>query len=139
MLVISTGCSLYSQPSSEYNSTLKKMFEVSGSEDVYKTVIKQVIGMFKQNKNVPEEIWVSLEKEFLLTSLNDMVEMLTPVYEKHLNQTDLEKLIEFYQSPVGKKFADKTPLIMQESMQVGQQWGMKIGQDFQIKLKEKGY
>jgi hypothetical protein len=50
-----------------------------------------------------------------------------------------EKIIEFYQTPVGKKYAEKTPLIMQESMQVGQQWGMKIGQEFQNKLQEQGY
>ncbi|MEC8831971.1 MAG: DUF2059 domain-containing protein [Bacteroidota bacterium] len=48
-------------------------------------------------------------------------------------------MIQFFETPVGKKYAASTPLILQESMQVGQQWGMKIGQDFQRKLQEKGY
>ena len=29
-------------------------------------------------------------------------------------------------------------MILQESMQIGQQWGMKIGQDFANKMKKKG-
>jgi hypothetical protein len=80
-----------------------------------------------------------LEKEFLKTSLDDLVDMLVPVYSKHLTLDDLQKIIDFYQTPAGKKYAEKTPLIMQESMQIGQQWGMKIGQKFQEKLQEKGY
>ena len=52
---------------------------------------------------------------------------------------DLEEFIKFYQTPVGKKFAKNTPFIMQESMQIGQQWGMKIGENFKNKMKEKGY
>ena len=80
-----------------------------------------------------------VRKEFLNTSLDDLVEMLVPVYSKYMTQGDLEKLIEFYQTPVGKKYAKSTPMITQESMQVGQQWGMKIGQEFEKKMKEKGY
>lgn len=138
-LVLSSVVALYSQSNVEYKTTLKKMFEVSGSEETYKSAIKQMFIMLKQNQNVPDEIWNGLEQEFLQTSMNDLVDMLTPVYEKHLTKNDLQKLIEFYQSPIGAKFAQKTPMIMQESMQVGQQWGMKVGEQFQMKLKEKGY
>jgi uncharacterized protein len=124
---------------SDYQVTLKKMFEVSGSQGAYKSAIMQMFTMFKQNANVPQEVWNDMEKEFLATSMDELVKMLTPVYEKHLTKADLQKLIDFYQTPVGVKFAEKTPLIMQESMQVGQEWGMKIGQQFQEKLKAKGY
>ena len=52
---------------------------------------------------------------------------------------DLKEIIRFYQTPVGQKFAKSTPLIMQESMQIGQQWGMKLGLEITKKLEEKGY
>lgn len=93
----------------------------------------------QQHPNVSTEIWIELEKEFFKTSMDDLVTMLVPVYKKHMTKTDLVGLIKFYKSPVGKKFAEKTPLITQESIQVGQQWGMKIGQAFQAKMKAKGY
>jgi hypothetical protein len=96
--------------------------------------------MFKeQYASVKEETWVSLEAEFKNTSINDLIELLTPTYQKHLTLEEIKGLIEFYETPVGKKYAQKSPLIMQESMQIGQQWGMKIGEEFAKKMKDKGY
>ncbi len=139
LILITFGLS-FGQVDPEFKAALKNMFEVSGSEETYKTVIKQMVSMFKmQFTNVPEEHWNELEKEFLQTSLVDLVDMLVPIYSKHLTLDDIQKIIEFYHTPTGKKYAEKTPLITQESMQIGQQWGMQIGQDFQNKLKEKGY
>ena len=139
VLILSSVVFSSGQSNAGYQTTLEKMFEVSGSQEAYKSAIRQMFVMFKENKSVPEEVWAGLEREFLLTSMDELVGMLTPVYEKHLTQADLLKLIEFYQTPVGVKFAKSSPLIMQESMQVGQQWGMKVGEAFQQKLKEKGY
>ena len=139
VLISSSLTLVFGQSDVEYKSTLKKMFEVSGSEEAYKSGIRQMFVMFRQKENVPQEVWDALESEFLQTSLNDLVEMLTPVYQKHLTTADLQKVIQFYQTPAGEKFAQKTPFIMQESMQVGQQWGMKVGKDVETKLKEKGY
>lgn len=142
IFVVFSSISVFSQTSSEteYSQTLKKMFEVSGSEESYQTAIRQMFSMFKQQyQNVETEQWNEIEKEFLKTSLDELTTMLVPVYIKHMTQADLEEIISFYQTPVGKKFAQKTPLIMQESIAIGQQWGMKIGKDFEKKMKEKGY
>lgn len=133
-------CSATAQISDSYKATLKKMLSVAGTEETFKVAIKQMFGMFKQQKaDVPEAVWSDFEQEFSQTSMDELVNMLAPVYHKHMTEEDLAKMIEFYETPVGKKYAEKTPLIMQESMQVGQEWGMKMGQQFQEKLKEKGY
>jgi hypothetical protein len=131
---------MFAQVTDDYKKSLRTMLTAGGTEETFKVAIVQMFGMFKdQRKDVPEEVWKSLEKEFLQTSLNDIIEMLAPVYQKHFTKEDLDKLTDFYHTPVGKKFAEKTPLIMQESMQVGQQWGMKIGERVMTTLKEKGY
>lgn len=140
IVLLLLAASSYGQVDAQYKAALKKMFEVSGTEETYKAALKQIIGMFKQqHANVPEAVWTDFEKEFSSTSLSSLVEMLSPVYQKYMTKDDLQKMTEFYLTPVGKKYAANTPFIMQESMQVGQQWGMKIGQQFQEKLKEKGY
>lgn len=137
-VVLST--SVFAQADEEYSNTLKRMFEVSGTQGSFSAVIDQMFTMSKQQyPQVDAAIWDELKTEFSKTSLNDLTEMLVPVYSKYMTQKDLEKVIKFYETPVGKKFAENTPLIMQESMQVGQQWGMKIGQEFEQKMKEKGY
>lgn len=131
--------SALAQNDKQYENTLSEMFEVSGSEATFSAAIKQMISMQKQqNPNVSADIWNELEAEFLKTSMDDLVSMLVPVYKKHMTLADLQGLIKFYKSPVGKKFAEKTPMITAESMQVGQQWGMKVGQALVAKLKGTG-
>ncbi|MBB2147015.1 DUF2059 domain-containing protein [Pedobacter sp. LMG 31464] len=135
--VISTSV-CFGQTNTEYKTALKKMMVASGAENTCKVVINQMITAFKTKKSdVPEEFWTEMSAELLKTTIGDMADMLVPVYEKHLTLADINQLIAFYESPIGKKFAEKTPIITQESMQVGQQLGMKIGQKVVEKLKEK--
>lgn len=130
----------FSQEDKQYTKTLNKMFEISGTEESCQAAIKQMFTIFKQQyPNLEVEIWTDLEKEFSKSSLNELTKMLVPVYSKYMTLEDLNELIKFYNTPTGKKYAKSTPLITQESMQVGQQWGMKIGQDFVKKMKDKGY
>jgi len=126
--------------STTYKSTLKTLLEVAGTEATFQVAVKQMFEMFKQQKTeVPTEVWTDFEKEFSQTSMDDLVDMMVPIYQRHMTEDELKSIIRFYQTPAGKKYAEKTPMIMQESMQAGQEWGMRIGQSFQEKLKEKGY
>lgn len=126
----------YGQDNQEYRQALKKMFEVSGSEESYKAAIKQVMYVYK-SKNPYNADWNELEKEFLKTSINDLVEMLVPVYSRYMTIDDIKEMIKFYETPVGQKYAKNSPLIMQESMQVGQKWGEKIGKAIEEKIKKR--
>jgi uncharacterized protein len=129
-----------SAQSKTYPATLKKYLEASGSMTNFKSAVSSMMGSFRSmNNTVPDEVWKELEKEFLGTSLDDLVTMLTPVYEKHMTEGDLNDVIKFYNSPSGKKLAEKTPFIIDESMQAGQAWGQTVGEKVMTKLKEKGY
>jgi uncharacterized protein len=139
-IILCSAISGFAQPDAEYKSALQKMLAAAGTEQTFKVAIKQMFEMFKQQKtSVPNDIWVGLEAEFNASSMAELVDMLAPVYHRHISISDLQAITAFYETPVGKKYAEKTPFIMEESMQVGQQWGMKIAQRFQEKLKEKGY
>lgn len=119
-----------------YSLAVKEMLTASGSDASYKKAVEQMLGMFKmQHSNVSKETWEALQEELLKTSIDDLVEMLVPVYKKHLTEADLKAITAFYKTPVGKKYAQKTPDIMAESMQVGQQWGMQIGAKVNEMLK----
>lgn len=139
LFAFTVHCS-FGQTDPEYQRSLKQLLEVSGTEASFTTVISQMMTMVKQgNPNIPATLWQDFEEEILKVSLDDLSEMLVPVYKKHLSKEDLNSLIAFYQTPAGKRYAEKTPLIMQESMQVGQQWGLQIAQRIQEKLVEKGH
>lgn len=140
LLIVITVSVTGSAQSKTYPETLKKYLEASGSMSAFKSAVTSMMGSFKSmNNSVPEEVWNELEKEFLGTSLDDLVSMLTPVYERHMTEAELNDVIKFYNSPTGKKLAEKTPAIMNESMEAGQTWGAGVGEKVMKKLKEKGY
>ncbi|MEM8901210.1 MAG: DUF2059 domain-containing protein [Bacteroidota bacterium] len=75
----------------------------------------------------------------MASSMDDLVDRFLPIYKNHLSLEELQGIIEFYKTPVGKKLIEKTPLIMQESMELGKAWGQEISETALRKLKEKGY
>lgn len=124
----------------EYNQLLRNYFKASGTDASFEVAIKQTMNTMKEvYSDIPQDIWDKVEDEFLKTSLDDLVSMLAPVYNKYLTKSDLVVVINFYESSVGKKLANNTPAIMQESMQVGQQWGTQIGEKLLKRLDEEGY
>jgi hypothetical protein len=67
---------------------------------------------------------------------DSLIDLLVPVYAKYLTKHDIDQLILFYQSPVGKKLASVTPAISFESAKVGQQWAESLAPGLQTKLAE---
>lgn len=51
--------------------------------------------------------------------VDEMIDALIPIYQRHLTKTDVEEMIRFYSSPVGQKLLREQPQILQESMQAG--------------------
>ena len=70
--------------------------------------------------------------EVLITSM-------IPIYDKYYTTEEINKMIEFYQTPLGKKLIATMPQIMQASIQEGQSWGKEVGEKVYNSLKEKGY
>ena len=137
IVILSTNI-CFSQDNTVYKNSLEKMLIASGAEANYKVAITQMVNMMqKQRNDIPVEFWNKLSEEFLKSSMTELLDLLVPVYQKQLTVAELDELTAFYHSPIGKKFAEKSPLIMQGAMQAGQQWGMKIGQQIAEKLKEK--
>jgi len=128
------------QAQDSYQKKVKEYLEVTGSMQGFKVALKGMMQTFKQSKsNVPNEVWDEIEKEALGTTIDDLVNMLSPIYKQHLTEGDLDEIIKFYRSPVGVKMAEKTPIILQQSMQAGREWGQKLGEKVGARLKEKGY
>ncbi len=49
---------------------------------------------------------------------DEMIQDMFPIYQKHLDKSDVEALVHFYSSPSGQKFLDSQPKIMSEFMAV---------------------
>jgi hypothetical protein len=54
-------------------------------------------------------------------------ENVIPIYDHYFEDADIKGLIEFYQTPLGKKFSQVQPDMSAELMKVGQTWGEDLG------------
>ncbi|MGD0096824.1 MAG: DUF2059 domain-containing protein [Terracidiphilus sp.] len=59
-----------------------------------------------------------LEKALNLYPVDEMLDDLTTIYQRHLSRSDVDAFIVFYQSPAGQHLLDQQPAIMKEYMPV---------------------
>lgn len=112
-----------------YEERLKKMLLVSGSANAYTSSIVKMFDLLKTQ--YPEKDFKPFEEAFVNQSIEHLTQMMTPFYKEHFSTAELELMIGFYESPVGKKLIEKAPLIVQKSLEIGQQWGVEVGQKLQ--------
>lgn len=113
------------------------MLVLTGSGKLGIQVMETMIANFKSHySNVDASFWDDFMKE---VRPEDLVNMVVPVYDRNFTAEEIEGMIAFYSSPVGQKVIAKLPVVMQESMQLGQTWGQELGKKVILKLQQKGY
>lgn len=116
---------------------IKELMEVTGSGKLGMQVMTNIINSYKQNfPQVSNEFWDEAMKE---VHEQDLINLIVPVYEKNFSDEDIQAIITFYKTPVGRRMIEKMPVIMQEAMQAGGDWGKKLSEKILEKLKQKGY
>lgn len=58
--------------------------------------------------------------------IDEMIDAIVPIYQRHLTKTDLVAITAFYSSPAGQKILKEQPAIMSEAMQAGGEIGRRI-------------
>lgn len=116
---------------------IKQLMELTGMGKMAVQVMDQIISTTAvRNPKVDTKFWEEFSKSI---NPEDLVNLMIPVYEKFYSEEDIDNIISFYNTPTGKKMIQVLPDLTQESMRVGQQWGMKVTEDILKKLKDKGY
>jgi hypothetical protein len=67
-----------------------------------------------------------------------LVDSIVPVDDKAFTTEELKQLLQFYESPIGKRFVAVSPELARESMLAGQRWGMVLGQEVGAQLQREG-
>nr|WP_320117503.1 DUF2059 domain-containing protein [uncultured Marinifilum sp.] len=123
-----------------FTKDVKHLFQINGSAKSFTNSVKTMIKQFKSvESNVPEKYWEKAEIEFLNTSIDDLIDMIVPVYKKNMSHDDLLAMIAFFESEAGKRIAQKIPEITTQSMQAGMIWGQTIGKKIHEDIESKGY
>lgn len=119
--------------------------EMTGSKDIGmqfgRVMTRQIYQMVKaSNPEIPDRALGIIEEETtsLINSESDsLFEKLIPVYDKHFSAEEIKQLMAFYQTALGKKTIEVMPLVMQESMSVGQAWGQNLGPKLMAQLDQR--
>ncbi len=119
---------------------IKKLLGITGASDTGLRVFSQVIGMFQRARSeVPEAVWIEMVSEAEAKVDAFVMEILVPIYDKHLTRADIKGLIAFYETPVGRKLLTVMPQMHRESRTAGESWGREFARTVQEKLAAKGY
>ena len=78
--------------------------------------------MFREKVNNPspeqiKSVDAIVDDEFKKIGMEDLIEDVVPIYQKHLTRSDVEAVIKFYSSPVGQKIRREQPAMARESLQ----------------------
>ena len=108
-----------------YKSLLIDYMTAQGQFETFNATIDQMGSMMGVTINESDK------EEFTKDVMGSLIDLLVPVYKKHFSEQDLKDAIEMYNTPIGKKISEKTPIIAQETMQASMQWGMELSQKMQ--------
>lgn len=137
LALVSCSCIIFAQSAAK-KAKIEEFLLVTGSKEMGMQAMEDIIAMYRDGySTVPEKFWNSFLQE--AKSSDDFIEMLIPIYDKYYTEEDLEQLIAFYKSPIGKKMVAQQSDLMKESMQVGQVWGANLAAKILEKMKEEGY
>ncbi len=116
---------------------IKQLLNVTGASSLSQQIVMQMlISMKSQYPQVPQKFWDAFSSEF---NADDLIKELIPIYSKYYSDEDIKGLIAFYQTPLGKKTIALLPQISQESIAIGQRYGLDAGKRAIQKLEAEGY
>jgi hypothetical protein len=119
-------------------ASVRRLLTLTGAARLSVTAMEAMIPAQRAaNPQIPGAFWDA----FLAHARRDttqLINLLIPIYAAHLTRPELEELVRFYSSPLGRRLAAAQPAITQESILAGQTWGAAIGKQVADSLSAAG-
>jgi hypothetical protein len=111
---------------------MKDMMEVM-TVQMHKMIHEQIL----KEPNLPADAEERLNKligtVYKDMPIDELLDAMIPVYQKHLTKGDVDGLVAFYSSPTGEKMLKEMPAIMSESMQAAS----GVMQEMMVKMTQR--
>ena len=123
---------VFTNAQSSKDVKIAELLETMGSTHTMKTSFEYMINYYKQNNpQISSEYWDNASKH---VDYDELVQKLIPVYSKHFTEQEIVDLLKFYNTSTGKKMIEKTPTILEESMEIGRKWGIELAQKIEKEI-----
>lgn len=121
-----------------------ELLQVLGMEAQFDAILPMLMTQMKQvvtasNPAAGKEmdtIIPRLQHKFS-TRKGDVIPMAAQVYARRLSVDDMKAMTAFFKSSSGQRFVAMQPVLTQESMQLGQEWGRRLGADVEREIREE--
>lgn len=99
---------------------MKMEKQLSGGFEAMTPIINQLANRLQLNKAETEEL-ANIYKDWFFNDINRqrIIGELANLYSTTFKQSEIEALTEFYSTPLGQKFIEKSPVLMQAGAQLG--------------------
>lgn len=89
--------------------------------------MEDIFTVYLENEGLDEEFIDGFIEELRSEeSLNILMELAVPIYDKYFTSNEIAALSRFFRSPVGKKYVSSTPILTLEMERIGEEWGNAI-------------
>ena len=119
---------------------ITELFVAMKSEKLINSMVESMINMFQQKDNhlgskEKDSLFIAFVKDEMLTLNKKMYEQdMVNVYDKYFTIAEIQKYIDFYKTPEGKKMLDAMPSIQKDIMANVMNKDMPV---LQAKMKKK--
>jgi uncharacterized protein len=116
----------------------KRLVRASGSEaTILKSIELSLPAQRAQNPTIPPEFWDRFAAK-AQADVGVLVDSLAPFYATRFSKLELEQLVSFFESPVGRHVVAEQGRIAQDSQQLGVRWGTRLGAAVAVEMANEG-
>jgi hypothetical protein len=134
MIILGTVFSGHTQTKEEEILKLLELTNVRNlAEQIFEMYIPQIQVLVP---SVPKEFWDMFKEKM---DFDSFVKAYIPLYDRYYTLEEIKAMIAFYESPTGRRVIEVTPLLTAESMSLGQEWGLRMGELILEEMKRTGY
>jgi hypothetical protein len=135
-LQLAAGAAMAATPKPPSEAQVRQLMEVFGVDRMLGQMNTQMAAMMQQQMPcVPASYWQGFVDA---KGVQELTARMVPIYQRHFSAADIEGLLRFYRSPLGRKVITEMPATMAEGMQLGQEWGRQRAQAMLAELQKGG-
>ena len=125
-------------------ATAKQVLTVTGATTMFQPLIAGVVeqarllylqqnpGLGKDLNDVANKMRADLQPRF-----SELVDEMAKMYADAFTQQELKDILNFYQTPTGKKLLDQQPKLVDASMSFARDWANKLSEEVTAKMREE--
>ena len=131
-------------PSPETLAAARELVATAKATDNFKKILPSMVQAMKpaivQGRPAVEkdyDVVASRMSELANARLADLAELIAQIYARNYTASEMREIQAFYQTLTGQKVIQTAPVIAQQSLLVGQEWGKSLAADVRARITDE--